>query len=116
MVPQAEALTEALNGSKATKAERSLIERIVQRSGLTRETFSFSSIAGTFTAKRQASRRGIGALRCCTELDPLEARHRAVSTQIVWRVVTSRHSKDPNHCEHSWRSAMLKLLPRLGVR
>jgi hypothetical protein len=57
-----EALTEVLNGSRATKAVRSLIERIVLRSGLARGTFSFSSIAGTFIAERQASRRGIGAL------------------------------------------------------
>ncbi|WP_213288960.1 hypothetical protein [Bradyrhizobium sp. sGM-13] len=84
--------------------------------GLTRETFSFSSIAGTFIAERQASRRGIGALHCCTELDRSKLGIKRRLPQIVWRVETSQHSGNPNHREHSWRSAMLKLLPRPGVR
>ncbi|KRR30042.1 hypothetical protein CQ13_14725 [Bradyrhizobium retamae] len=62
MVLQARSSDRSAQGIESDKAVRSLIERIVLRSGLARETFSFSSIEGTFIAERQVSRRGIGAL------------------------------------------------------
>jgi hypothetical protein len=60
-----------------------------------------------------ASQRGSARCAAAAELDALEARHHAASTADRLASCDESAFKNPNHCEHSWRSAMLKLLPRL---